>query len=126
MDVPIRNPDEENALPRRRQMARVEDVARLAGVSTATVDRVLNQRPGVRLATVQRVLKAAGELGVLMGGDTVRLEAGDDGATALFIAGRPIFGTLIALARASGLAALIATHNMDLAGRMDRVIRLGG
>lgn len=55
-------------MPRRRQMARVEDVARLAGVSTATVDRVLNQRPGVRAPTVQRVLKAASELGYVMDG----------------------------------------------------------
>ncbi|WP_218823481.1 LacI family DNA-binding transcriptional regulator [Inquilinus limosus] len=43
-------------------MARLADVARLAGVSTATVDRVLNRRPGVREITVQRVLKAAAEL----------------------------------------------------------------
>ena len=31
-----------------------------------------------------------------------------------------VFATLIALVRASGLGALIATHNLDLAGRMDR------
>jgi LacI family transcriptional regulator len=49
-------------------MARIADVARLAGVSLATVDRVLNQRPGVRAATVQRVLKAAAELGYVMDG----------------------------------------------------------
>jgi LacI family transcriptional regulator len=49
--------------PRRRQMPRIVDVARLAGVSTATVDRVLNERPGVRPVTVQRVLKVAGALG---------------------------------------------------------------
>lgn len=36
------------------------------------------------------VTLSAGELGVLMTGDTVRLEAGSDGATALFLAGRPI------------------------------------
>ena len=48
---------------RRRQMPRIVDVARLAGVSTATVDRVLNERPGVRPGTVQRVLKVAGALG---------------------------------------------------------------
>ncbi len=38
------------------------DVARLAGVSPATVDRVLHRRPGVRHATLQRVMKAAAEL----------------------------------------------------------------
>lgn len=31
-----------------------------------------------------------------------------------------VFATLIALVRASGLGALVATHNLDLAGRMDR------
>ncbi len=45
--------------------ARVVDIARAARVSTATVDRVLNKRPGVRDATVQRVLKAASELDYL-------------------------------------------------------------
>lgn len=55
-------------VPRRRRTPRVEDVAHLSGVSTATVDRVLNQRPGVRAVTVQRVLKAAAELGYVMDG----------------------------------------------------------
>lgn len=49
--------------PRRRASARIDDVAARAGVSTATVDRVLNQRPGVRAVTVQRVLRAASEIG---------------------------------------------------------------
>jgi lipoprotein-releasing system ATP-binding protein len=35
-----------------------------------------------------------------------------------------VFGTLLALVRASGLAALIATHNLELAGRMDRRVTL--
>lgn len=45
-------------------MARItiQDVAREAGVSVATVDRVLNHRPGVRPATVQRVEAAADKL----------------------------------------------------------------
>ena len=30
------------------------------------------------------------------------------------------------LVRQTGLAALVATHNMDLAARMDRVLRLDG
>ena len=35
-----------------------------------------------------------------------------------------VFSTLVALVRASGLGALIATHNLELAGRMDRRITL--
>ncbi len=35
-----------------------------------------------------------------------------------------VFATLVGLVRGSGLAALIATHNMDLAARMDRILRL--
>jgi lipoprotein-releasing system ATP-binding protein len=37
-----------------------------------------------------------------------------------------VFDALMALVRDTGLAALIATHNMDLAARMDRVVRLEG
>jgi lipoprotein-releasing system ATP-binding protein len=35
-----------------------------------------------------------------------------------------VFSTLAALVRASGLAAVIATHNLDLAARMDRRVTL--
>ena len=55
--------------------ARITDVARLAAVSTATVDRVLNQRTGVRPITVQRVLKAASELAYLPANDLYKLAA---------------------------------------------------
>jgi LacI family transcriptional regulator len=48
-----------NALPR------IPDIARIAGVSTATVDRVLNARGNVRPMTVERVLKAAAALGYI-------------------------------------------------------------
>jgi len=37
-----------------------------------------------------------------------------------------VFGTLMDLVRATGLSALIATHNMQLAARMDRLVRLDG
>jgi lipoprotein-releasing system ATP-binding protein len=37
-----------------------------------------------------------------------------------------VFGVLMDLVRATGLAALIATHNLALAARMDRVVRLAG
>lgn len=43
----------------------ISDIARDAGVSTATVDRVLNNRSGVRGPTRQRVLDIAGRLGYL-------------------------------------------------------------
>ena len=35
-----------------------------------------------------------------------------------------VFDVLMGLVRETGMAALIATHNLDLAGRMDRVVRL--
>ncbi len=35
-----------------------------------------------------------------------------------------VFGVLLALVRDTGLAALIATHNPELAAQMDRVLRL--
>ena len=40
----------------------IQDVARLADVSVATVDRVLNRRPGVRAVTVNKVEQAIREL----------------------------------------------------------------
>ena len=48
-----------------KRRARGVDIARAAKVSSATVDRVLNRRPGVRDATVHRVLKAAADLAYL-------------------------------------------------------------
>jgi LacI family transcriptional regulator len=62
---PVRRRRKEDPIPIPAKPARVPDVARLAGVSTATVDRVLNHRSGVRPVTSQRVLKAAAELGYL-------------------------------------------------------------
>ena len=47
-------------LPRK---ARLEDIAKHAGVGIATVDRVLNERGGVSERTVARVLNSARELG---------------------------------------------------------------
>lgn len=41
----------------------VNDIARVAQVSLATVDRVLNARPGVRKVTVEKVNKAIAEIG---------------------------------------------------------------
>jgi LacI family transcriptional regulator len=41
----------------------IAEIARLAGVGTATVDRVLNRRPGVNPETVERVLQVVATLG---------------------------------------------------------------
>ena len=41
----------------------IRDVAEEAGVGTATVERVINARGGVRPETVNRVIKAAKKLG---------------------------------------------------------------
>ena len=41
----------------------IADIARLAGVGTATVDRVLNGRPGVNQETMQKVMQAVSALG---------------------------------------------------------------
>jgi lipoprotein-releasing system ATP-binding protein len=35
-----------------------------------------------------------------------------------------VFGALMELVRSTGLAAVIATHNLELAARMDRIVRL--
>jgi LacI family transcriptional regulator len=41
----------------------IADIAARAGVGTATVDRVLNKRPGVNVETMQRVMQVVAELG---------------------------------------------------------------
>ena len=51
-------PEETPSEPRLVRRARVTEIAKLAGVGTATVDRVLNERPHVSPATRQRVLQA--------------------------------------------------------------------
>ncbi|WP_347558832.1 LacI family DNA-binding transcriptional regulator [Robbsia sp. KACC 23696] len=51
--------------PQSLKSPRIADIAGAAGVSAATVDRVLNARDGVRPATIQRVLAAAEKAGYL-------------------------------------------------------------
>jgi len=53
----------------------IADIARIAGVSTATVDRALNGRVGVSAANRQRVLMAARDLGYLPSEGMVLLPA---------------------------------------------------
>jgi LacI family transcriptional regulator len=54
---------EEQVVTRRRR-AGMQEVAALAGVGMATVDRVLNERGSVRVDTARRVIEAARTLGI--------------------------------------------------------------
>ncbi|TPQ34070.1 LacI family transcriptional regulator [Bradyrhizobium guangdongense] len=56
--------------------ATLEDVARAAGVSLATVDRVVNRREGVRAKTVARVEAAVAKLGYRTDAAAARLARG--------------------------------------------------
>ncbi len=53
--------------------ATVSDIAKSCGLSTATVDRVLNNRAGVSAANRQRVMEAAKQLGYLPVVDAITL-----------------------------------------------------
>lgn len=53
--------------------ATITDIASTSGLSTATVDRVLNNRPGVSATNRQRVLDAARQLGYLAVTDAITL-----------------------------------------------------
>jgi LacI family transcriptional regulator len=56
--------------------ATLEDVARAAGVSLATVDRVVNRREGVRAKTVARVEADVAKLGYRIDVAAARLARG--------------------------------------------------
>ncbi len=54
----------------------VNDIARVAGVSLATVDRVINSRSGVREVTIERVNQAIRELGFVRDAAAANLARG--------------------------------------------------
>ncbi|MFF3503412.1 LacI family DNA-binding transcriptional regulator [Streptomyces sp. NPDC003247] len=70
----------QKSAPDTRHRATVVDVARLAGVSTATVSRVLNRNYPVAAATRERVMEAVRELGYVVNAHA-RALAGVSGAT---------------------------------------------
>jgi DNA-binding LacI/PurR family transcriptional regulator len=66
-------------------MARIDDVARLAGVSTATVSRALRGLPEVSMETRSRVLDAASRLGYVASPSASRLAGGKTRAVAVVV-----------------------------------------
>ncbi|SCL41586.1 DNA-binding transcriptional regulator, LacI/PurR family [Micromonospora pallida] len=78
-------------------MTRIDDVARLAGVSTATVSRALRGLPTVSAATRRRVLAAAEELDYAVSPSASRLAGGRTGTVAVVVPRitRWFFGTVV-------------------------------
>jgi len=66
-------------------MTRIDDVARLAGVSTATVSRALRGLPTVSEATRTRVLDAAARLGYIASPSASRLAGGKTRSVAVVV-----------------------------------------
>ncbi|MGC4893063.1 LacI family DNA-binding transcriptional regulator [Micromonospora sp. DT31] len=78
-------------------MTRIDDVARLAGVSTATVSRALRGLPTVSAATRRRVLAAAEQLQYAVSPSASRLAGGRTGTVAVVVPRitRWFFGTVV-------------------------------
>lgn len=94
--------------------ATVHDVARTAGVSLATVDRVLNKRPGVRAATIEKVNAAITHLGFVRNLDASLMARAGARGIALVIPDRPnhISDTLSKAAK--GHAQKLAARHLGL------------
>jgi LacI family transcriptional regulator, galactose operon repressor len=81
-----------------RRAPTIRDVARLAGVSTATVSNVLNSRKPVDPALAERVRKAAGDLGYRVHRAASQLRSGRAKVVAMLVPSleNPFFTALIA------------------------------
>lgn len=97
---------------RRREMTATSgDVARMAGVSTATVSRALRGVDGVNAKTRERVLAVARELGYVSSPAASRLAGGRTRTVAVVVpfVTRWFFGEVI-----SGAEEMLRAHGMDL------------
>lgn len=144
-------PDRVRTEARRRQLGFVYQFHHLLPEFTALENVVLPQladgvpeanaraRAEDLLGRVGLAGRASHRPGALSGGEAQRVAfcRALANAPALLLADEPtgnldpatsdqVFAVLMELVRGTGLSALIATHNLDLAARMDRVVRLGG
>ncbi len=104
-----------NAVPQREAEARARDLLDRVGVGARATHRpaALSGGEQQRVAFCRALANSPSLL--LADEPTGNL----DPATS-----EQVFGALMALVRDTGLSALIATHNLDLARRMDRIVRL--
>ncbi len=142
-------PDRRRTVARRREVGFVYQFHHLLPEFTAAENIVLPQlangvpraEADVRacdlLARVGVAARAGHRPGAMSGGEQQRVAFCRALANAprLLLADEPtgnldpatsdqVFGALMGLVRGTGMAALIATHNLDLAARMDRVVKL--
>jgi LacI family repressor for deo operon, udp, cdd, tsx, nupC, and nupG len=89
----------------------MEDVARLAGVSTATVSRTLRGLPNVSDETRDRVLQAAASLSYVVSPIASRLASGRTHTVGVIVpyASRWFFGQIVA-----GAESVLREHSLDL------------
>ncbi|MCR9148114.1 MAG: ABC transporter ATP-binding protein [Rhodobacteraceae bacterium] len=142
-------PDRRRTVARRREVGFVYQFHHLLPEFTAAENIVLPQlangvpraeadaRACDLLARVGVAARAGHRPGAMSGGEQQRVAFCRALANAprLLLADEPtgnldpatsdqVFGALMGLVRGTGMAALIATHNLDLAARMDRVVKL--
>ncbi|MEM6620067.1 MAG: ABC transporter ATP-binding protein [Pseudomonadota bacterium] len=146
---PVGTADRERTRIRRQDVGFVYQFHHLLAEFTAAENVTLPQlangvRQGAAQARAKVLLDAVG-LGARAGHRPAEMSGGEQqrvafcralaNGPALLLADEPtgnldpatsdrVFETLIALVREGEMAALIATHNMDLAARMDRQVRL--
>ncbi|MEA2289372.1 MAG: hypothetical protein QOD55_1369 [Solirubrobacteraceae bacterium] len=96
---------------RRPRTPTIRDVARRAGVSVATVSRVLNDRPAVRPEMRERVQAAIGELGYRPSATARSLSLGRSQAIGVVA---PFFTTSSVVERLRGVAEQVGRHGYDL------------
>ncbi|NQU57344.1 MAG: ABC transporter ATP-binding protein [Rhodospirillales bacterium] len=118
------------------EFSAMENIA-IPQIIAGTSRKDARQRAGEMLDWLGLTERASHRPARLSGGEQQRVAIGRALANApkLLLADEPtgnldphtageVFDVLIRLARGAGLAALIATHNPDLASRMDRIVKL--